>query len=179
MNWALQLVYQSVESRICTARANWSPVSSAGTKTSFLKVPPMAIRGVRTSGPAILPAGDLPNLTPHISYKALKTHLCRWTWFLSEFLPEMLAMPAASKLLSSLCHLLLSVEKEDRLPFLSVCCSEVSAGPLPRGWCFEKGSSRGKKKKTTIPSAHSQTKTAKLKSRLTWKVNLHNQMTSG
>lgn len=42
-------------------------------------------------------------------------------------------MPAASELLSSLCHLLLSVEKEDRLPFLSVSCSEVSAGPLPRG----------------------------------------------
>lgn len=42
-------------------------------------------------------------------------------------------MPAASKLLNSLCHFLLNVEKEDGLAFLSVSCSEVSPGPLPRG----------------------------------------------
>lgn len=41
-------------------------------------------------------------------------------------------MPAASEVLSSLCHLLLSMEKEDGLPFYQ-SCSEVSAGPLPRG----------------------------------------------
>lgn len=70
----------------------------------------------------------------------------------------MLAVPAASKLLSSLCHLLLSVEKEDRLPFLSVSCSEVSAGPLPRGGVSGKEVLvEKKKKKTTTPSAHSQT----------------------
>lgn len=66
---------------------------------------------------------------------------------LSEFLLEMPVMPAASKLLSSLCHLLLSVEKEDRLPFLSVSCSEVSACPLPRGGVSIKEVPVKKKKK--------------------------------
>lgn len=156
MSWVLQFLYQSVKRRICTARANWSPVSSTGTKTSFLKVSPMAIRGVRTSGAAVLPAGDLPNPPPNISYKALKTHQCCWTWFLSEFLPEILVMPAASKLLSSLC-LLLWVWRRKAALFICVLLWGVSRSTA-KAWCFEKGSPREKKKKkTTIPSAHSQT----------------------
>lgn len=157
MSWVLQFLYQSVKRRICTARANWSPVSSTGTKTSFLKVSPMAIRGVRTSGAAVLPAGDLPNPPPNISYKALKTHQCCWTWFLSEFLPEILVMPAASSswVVSASC----SECGEGRQAALFICVLLWGVSrSTAKAWCFEKGSPREKKKKkTTIPSAHSQT----------------------
>lgn len=59
-------------------------------------------------------------------------------------------------------------------------CSEVSAGPLPRGGVSRREVPVEKKKILQLPLHIVRPwKTTKLKSRLTWKVNLHNQMTSG
>lgn len=81
-----------------------------------------------------------------LSYRALKTHQRYHSWFLSVFRPEMPAMPAASKLLSSLCHFLLNVEKEDGLAFyqcLALRCHQVHC----QGEVFREGKFPWKKKK--------------------------------